>query len=164
VILNRLREEQARVVLARVRCWRGRARGLGPRFGGGAAQDEELPQAEEDSERNGHREEGQAVATEGIVILIHGPKDRCTADTECGDNAEDTPRDAGFARAVGAKHDTDADADHGEIPNEWKEEAEGVRTGSQPHQGDGADGHEQCASGERADGEFFHRGRRAQGR
>jgi hypothetical protein len=141
----------------------GNASYLGPRYAGVIMEDAKPPaftdrpeglSPEADRRRSGLRSRfNDRFATR-----------RRTADTECGDNAEDTPRDAGFARAVGAKHDTDADADHGEIPDEWKEEAEGVRTGSQPHQGDGADGHEQCASGERADGEFFHRGRRAQGR
>lgn len=56
-------------------------------------------------------------------------KDGRTADPERGDNAEDTPRDAGFAGAVAAKHDAETDADHGQIPDEREEQAEGSGRG-----------------------------------
>lgn len=99
----------------------GGAAGGGPILRGGAAEDEELPEPEEDAEGDRHGEEDEAITAEGGFGVGEGPSERGATDDESGDDTEDAPGDAGFAGAFAAEHDAEADADHREIPEEGKE-------------------------------------------
>ena len=111
-----------------------------------------MPEAEEDAEGDRHREEGETVAAEGVVALADGPEKGGAADAERGDDAEDTPGDAGFARAVTAEDDAEADADHRQIPEEGEQKAERIGPRGEAQQGNGSDHDEQGTGQQGAEG------------
>ena len=133
----------------------GRAAGGGPVLRGGAAEDEELPEAEEDAEGDGDGEKDESVAAEGGFGVGERPREGGAADDEGGDDAEDAPGDAGFAGAFAAENDTEADADHREIPQQGEKQTEGLGARGQAEERDGADDHKERAGAKGADGQFF---------
>ena len=135
-----------------------RAAGGGPVLRGSAAQDEELPEAEEDTEGDRHGQKGEAIAAEGGLGVGEGPGNGGAADDEGGDHAEDAPSDASLAGALAPEDDAEADADHREVPKKREKQAERLGARGEAEERNGAYDHEERAGAKGADGQFFQGG------
>lgn len=121
-----------------------RPRRTSPFAGGGALQYAPLPGAEEQAERDGEEHEEQTVVPERHAARLEGPAEGGDADHHRGDEAEDAPEHAGFARDVAAQDDAEADRDHREIPEQRKKQSERFRAMGQLQQGMNSENDEEC--------------------